>query len=200
VTPEEHARRAVGACLKISTVDLLAAVIDRMGEDVTRRGLLGTPERIERSWGELYAGYYEDPAQILDRKFKADGANQMVVLRNVEFYSTCEHHLLPFIGKAHVAYLPADGIVVGISKLARLVECFARRLQIQERLTDQIANALVEHLHPLGVGVVMEAQHLCMTARGVSKQNSVMVTSALRGAFIDDAQTREEFMSCVRGR
>ena len=138
------------------------------------------------------------PSEILSTRFKSD-FNEMVILKDIEFYSTCEHHMLPFFGKAHIAYIP-NGAVVGISKLARLLECFSRRLQIQERLTDEIANAIDKHIHPRGVGVILEAQHLCMMARGIQKQNSVMVTSALRGVFLERGVAREEFLSCSQKR
>jgi GTP cyclohydrolase I len=148
-----------------------------------------------RAWDKLFSGYRQDPECLLRRVF-CDGCDEMVVLRDIEFYSTCEHHFLPFFGRISIAYLPA-GKVVGVSKLARLVECFSRRLQIQERMTRQIAEAIMRHLSPLGVGVVASAQHLCMTSRGVEKQNSVMVTSAMLGVFREDEKSRREFLDLI---
>lgn len=166
-----------------------------IGEDPEREGLIDTPARVVRAWERLYGGYKEDPAEVLSTTF-CEACEDMVVLRDIEFYSTCEHHMIPFFGRASVGYIPGDR-VVGVSKLARLVECFARRLQIQERLTNQVANAIDKYLSPKGVAVVMEAKHLCMVARGVEKQNSVMVTSAVRGAFKNSVATRNEFMAQV---
>lgn len=174
----------------------LRDLLEYIGEDPDREGLLETPDRIVRSWKHLFSGYNKDPADILT-VFDAEGYDQMVLLKEITFYSSCEHHWLPFIGKAHVAYIP-DEKIIGISKLARIVEIYARRLQVQERMTEQIADCIVEHLNPLGVGVVVEGQHLCMQARGVEKQHSVMATSALRGVFKNDPGTREEFMRLIR--
>lgn len=154
--------------------------------------MLETPHRFAKMLREQTAGYAEDPGKILEKRFKQT-ADQMIVVRNIDFTSTCEHHLLPFVGKAHVGYIPA-GPVVGLSKIPRLVDCFARRLQIQERMTDQIANALVEHLKPTGVGVIIEAEHQCMSCRGVRKAGASMVTSALKGEFMTDPQVRAEFL------
>ena len=170
-------------------------MIVQIGDDPLRDGLLQTPDRVARSWEHLFSGYNEDPASVLGRVFHVEH-DQMIVLRGIEFYSTCEHHILPFFGRASIAYLPDGKEVVGISKLARLVEVFARRLQVQERLTDQIADAIVDHLKPKGVGVRLEAKHLCMVARGVQKQQSDMVTTALRGSF-QELAVREEFFRCV---
>lgn len=175
--------------------DNIVRVLQFIGEDPTREGLVQTPARVVRSFAELYGGYKQDPASVLT-VFEDGACDEMVILRGCEFYSTCEHHLQPFMGRAHVGYLP-DKKVIGISKLARLVDIFARRLQIQERLTTQIAEAIEEHLKPRGVGVVLEAKHLCMVCRGVRKQNSEMVTSALRGAFRESA-CRAEFFSFVK--
>lgn len=172
---------------------IVKAMLSSIGEDVDREGLHDTPKRVVKSWGELYAGYNQNPGTILERDFAGEGYDEMIVLRDIELYSMCEHHMLPFYGKAHVAYIPGDR-VVGLSKLARVVECFARRLQIQEKLTRQIAEAIEEHLKPKGVGVIIEAQHMCMVARGVGKQNSVMTTSALLGRF-RDAEVRAEFFN-----
>lgn len=165
-------------------------------ENPDREGLLDTPKRVVKSWDTLFGGYTQNPKEILGTVFDSDNYDQMIVLRDIELFSTCEHHLLAFYGKVHIAYIP-NGKVVGLSKLARLAECFARRLQIQERLTQQIADAVVEHLDCKGVGVVIEAKHMCMLARGVGKQNSVMVTSALRGLFKRDSSTRSEFFGML---
>lgn len=174
-------------------------MLSHIGEDPDREGLLKTPERVVRSWEKLYGGYKQDPAKILEVSFsETENYDQMILMTDIEFYSTCEHHMLPFFGKAHVAYIPKKK-VVGASKLVRLVECFARRLQIQERLTGQIANAMQEHLDPRGSGVVIVAQHFCMTARGVERQEVLMKTSALRGAFMDQ-HVKEEFQRlCFTG-
>lgn len=178
----------------------LRTVLQYIGEDPDREGLLETPDRIVRSWSKLYGGYAEDPAALLKKAFtEVQGYDQLIVLRDIEFYSTCEHHALPFFGKAHIGYIPRDR-VVGISKLARLVEVYARRLQIQERLTQQIADALDQHLKPRGVGVIVEAQHFCMVARGVEKQNSVMSTSALRGILLNEPGAKAEFMKLIERR
>ena len=171
--------------------DAVVRMIQAIGDDPGREGLKETPARVTRSWKELYGGYGKDPKDVL-KVFQDGACDEMVVLKDIEFFSTCEHHMLPFFGKVHIGYIP-DGKVVGVSKLARLVEIFSRRLQIQERFTGQIANALMEHLQPKGAMVVVEAKHLCMVARGVGKQNSTMVTSAVRGAF-DNDKTRAEFL------
>lgn len=165
-------------------------------EDPEREGLKETPERVIRSWDILYGGYQQSPEDVI-KVFEDDNSDEMVLLKDVEFYSTCEHHMLPFFGKAHIAYLP-NNRVVGISKLARLLEVYARRLQIQERLGDQVTSALMKHLMPLGAACVLEAQHFCMTARGVQKQNSIMVTSSLKGVFRKDARARSEFMGLIK--
>lgn len=176
----------------------IALMLKYMGEDPTREGLVDTPKRVVRSWRTLFGGYRQDPKAIASTVFESEDYDQMVVLRDIELFSTCEHHLLPFFGKAHVAYIP-KGKVIGLSKLARLVEVFSRRLQIQERLTKEIAGALFDILEPAGVGVVIEAKHFCMIARGVQKQNSVMTTSDLRGNF-RDAEVKEEFFNFVRAK
>jgi GTP cyclohydrolase I len=169
------------------------------GDDPTREGLLGTPDRVVRSYEEFFAGYDEDPVELLKRTFEeTDGYDEMVLLRDIRLESHCEHHMVPIIGKAHVAYLPGSR-VVGISKLARVVEVYSRRLQIQEKLTAQIANTLQEVLNPRGVGVVIEAAHQCMTTRGVKKAGVTMVTSRMLGAFRDDQSTRREFMALISG-
>ena len=167
------------------------------GDDPDREGLLGTPERVARAYGEFFSGYAIDPASILRRTFaETDGYDEMVMLRDIGFESHCEHHLAPIIGKAHVAYLPVSR-VVGISKLARVVDAYARRLQIQEKMTAQIANAIDAELQPRGVAVVIEAAHQCMTTRGVHKPGVTMVTSRMLGAFRDDAITRREFLAMI---
>ena len=177
---------------------VVEAMIDAIGETPAREGLHDTPARVVKSWDELYRGYKLNPKTILERRFSTEKYDQMVVLRDIELFSTCEHHMLPFFGKAHVAYIPGEhNEVVGLSKLARLVECFSRRLQIQERLTQQIGNALWENLNPKGVGVMIEAQHFCMIARGINKQNSVMVTSSLHGVFKEDNKVRNEFLKLI---
>ncbi len=168
-----------------------------VGEDVGREGLRDTPKRVARMYSELLAGMREEPKAHLRSVFTED-QDEIVLLRDIPFYSICEHHLMPFIGKAHVAYLPA-GKVLGVSKLARIVDSFARRLQTQERLTNQIAKFLMENLKPLGVAVVMEASHSCMTIRGIKKPGSVMVTSALLGIFRKDPRSRNEIMSLMHG-
>jgi GTP cyclohydrolase I len=176
---------------------IYAELLKRIGEDPTRNGLKETPKRMEKSMAFLTKGYQETVASVLhDALFEVD-YDEMVIVRDIEFYSMCEHHLLPFFGKAHIAYVP-NGKVVGLSKLPRIVEVFARRLQVQERLTQQIAEAIEEAIAPQGVGVVIEAQHLCMMMRGVEKQSSLTVTSSLRGVFKTQLQTRSEFMSLVR--
>lgn len=167
------------------------------GDDPSREGLLGTPNRVVRAYDEFFAGYDENPMEILGRTFdETGGYDEMVVLRDIEFFSHCEHHIAPIIGKAHVGYLP-DKRVVGISKLARLVESFARRLQIQEKLTAEIANTLNDALKPRGVAVVIEAIHQCMTTRGVKKPGVSLVTSRMLGSFREDDKTRREFLSII---
>jgi len=167
------------------------------GDDPDREGLKGTPERVAKAYEEFFAGYDADPVEILRRTFEeTEGYDEMVVLRDIRLESHCEHHMVPILGKAHVAYLP-DRRVVGISKLARIVEIYARRLQIQEKLTSQIANSLNDVLHPKGVAVVIEAAHMCMTTRGVRKAGVTMVTSRMLGAFRDDPTTRREFLAMI---
>ena len=178
--------------IRDSIRDLLRAI----GEDPGREGLVDTPDRVQRAWGEIAAGYGQDPHAILRGALFEEECNEMVLVRDIELYSVCEHHLLPFFGKCHIAYLPQRHIV-GLSKLARIVDVFARRLQVQERLTTQIANCLMDTLQPLGVGVVVEARHLCMMMRGVGKQNSLAVTSCMLGSFQTESMTRSEFMELV---
>lgn len=179
--------------------ELVRRTLAAMGEDPNRSGLKDTPARVVRSWATLFQGYQQDPEKILERKFQNGDYDQMILLRDIELFSTCEHHLLPFYGRAHVAYIPKGGHVVGLSKLARVVECFARRLQIQERLTEQIADSIMEFVEAQGVGVMIEAKHLCMVARGVNKQNGNMITTALRGVF-KEPKVKEEFLGYLGGR
>jgi GTP cyclohydrolase I len=180
-----------------TTQELYRELIRRVGEDPDRDGLLRTPERMEKSMAFLTRGYDQTVAEVLhDALFDVD-YDEMVIVKDIEFFSLCEHHLLPFFGKAHIAYVP-NGKVVGLSKTARLVDVFARRLQVQERLTRQISDAIEEAIHPQGVAVILEAQHLCMMMRGVEKQHSHTVTSAMLGVFKTQLQTRNEFLSLVR--
>jgi GTP cyclohydrolase IA len=179
-------------------IRLVRQVLMMIGEDPKRHGLLDTPKRVVKSWREIYGGYRLDPKKILTRRFEKGTYDQMILVRGIEFFSTCEHHMLPFFGRAHVAYIP-DKHVVGLSKVARLVDCFARRLQIQERLTREIAEAMHTNLDAKGVGVMVEAKHFCMVCRGVQKQNSEMVTSALLGTFRDQT-VREEFFALIRSK
>ncbi len=171
-------------------------ILRLIGEDPGREGLVKTPERVSRSLKYLTKGYAEDPKTVINGAMFVEDYSEMIVLRDLDFFSMCEHHILPFFGTAHVAYIPKHHIV-GISKLARLVEVYARRLQVQERLTTQIANMLMDELDPLGVGVVLRAEHLCMRMRGVEKQNSLVVTSAMLGVFRTHQETRQEFMTLV---
>jgi GTP cyclohydrolase I len=181
----------------ITETDELADTVRRqlelLGEDPDRDGLLKTPDRVSKSLKWLTRGYERDARQVIGDALFDECHSNMVMVRDIELYSLCEHHMLPFYGKAHVAYIP-DGKIVGLSKLPRVVDVFAQRLQVQERLTEQIAEALCEVLNPRGVGVVIEAYHLCMMMRGVQKQNSKTITSALRGVFRDDSKTRDEFL------
>jgi GTP cyclohydrolase IA len=167
-----------------------------LGEDPEREGLLKTPERVEKALRFLTQGYTQDPCQLLNSALFTEAYDEMVLIKDIDVYSLCEHHLLPFYGKAHVAYIPR-GRVIGLSKIPRLVDMFARRLQVQERMTVQIAQTLEERLHPRGVAVVVEAVHFCMMMRGVEKQNSVAVTSCMRGCFREMSQTRNEFLSLI---
>jgi GTP cyclohydrolase I len=170
-------------------------ILEAVGEDPSREGLLDTPARVARMYEELLGGMREEPEAHIQKVFTED-YNEIVLLRDIPFFSMCEHHMMPFIGSAHVAYLPA-GKVLGVSKLARIVECFAKRLQVQERLTMQIADFLMENTKPQGVAVVLEASHSCMTIRGIKKPGSMMVTSALRGIFIRDPRSRSEVMTLM---
>ena len=177
--------------------EAVRTLIKYTGDDPDREGLLGTPDRVVRSYDEFFAGYYEDPVGVLERTFEeTDGYDEMVLLRDIEFNSHCEHHMVPIVGRAHVAYLPRNR-VVGISKLARVVGIYAKRLQIQEKMTAQIANVIDQVLEPHGVAVVVEAQHQCMTTRGVNKPGVTMVTSRLVGSFKNDERTRREFLCMI---
>jgi GTP cyclohydrolase I len=177
--------------------DNIRQILLELGEDPSREGLLDTPKRVEKSLRFLTSGYAADVDAVLNNALFTVDYNEMVIVKDVDFYSLCEHHLLPFFGKCHVAYIP-QGRVIGLSKIPRLVEMFARRLQVQERLTNQIAETVRDAIRPLGVGIVMEASHLCMSMRGVEKQNSVAVTSAMLGVFQHDARTRMEFLDLIR--
>jgi GTP cyclohydrolase I len=175
------------------------AIIELLGEDPRREGLLKTPERIARAMAFLTDGYDRDPAQILLSARFSEEYRHMVIVKDIDLYSMCEHHMLPFYGKAHVAYIP-NGYITGLSKIARVVECFARRLQVQERLTVQIRDCIQQALDPMGVAVVIEATHMCMCMRGVQKQNSVTTTSAFTGVFLSQMPTREEFIHLISNK
>jgi GTP cyclohydrolase I len=182
-----------------SFADLVREMIERVGEDPSREGLQRTPERVERAFQFLTRGYNEDPEQLLNSALFTVNYDEMVIVKDIEMFSLCEHHMLPFFGKVHIAYIP-NGKVIGLSKLPRLVDIYARRLQVQERMTTQIAETLMKVIQPQGVGVVVEARHLCMMMRGVEKQHSATVTSAMLGCFRDEKETREEFLALVRNR
>ncbi len=180
--------------------DNVRQILRHIGEDPDREGLLKTPHRVARAFEYHTKGYAQDPKEVISGAiFTDEDYQEMILVKDIDFYSLCEHHMLPFFGRAHVAYIPNKHIV-GISKIVRLVEVYARRLQIQERLTTQVANTLMEALSPLGVGVIITAEHLCMRMRGVEKQNSIVTTSATLGAFRTHQETREEFMTLVHGR
>jgi GTP cyclohydrolase IA len=177
--------------------ELVREMLSRIGEDPEREGLVATPGRVQRAWEFLSRGYSQSTESLLNNALFTVEYNEMVIVKDIEMFSMCEHHLLPFFGKVHVAYIP-NGKVIGLSKIPRLVDMFARRLQVQERLTTDIADAIVEAIKPQGVGVVIEARHLCMMMRGVEKQHSSAVTSAMRGVFLETKSTREEFLSLLR--
>jgi GTP cyclohydrolase IA len=178
-------------------IDQIRKILEEVGEDPTRDGLIKTPGRVDRALRHLTSGYRMDANQILNGALFDVAYDEMVIVKDIEMFSLCEHHLLPFFGKCHVAYIP-DGKVVGLSKIPRLVDMFARRLQVQERLTMQVANTINEKINPRGVAVVIEAQHLCMIMRGVEKQHSVAVTSSMLGVFKDNQNTRNEFLNLIR--
>jgi len=182
---------------RLDLADLVRLQLEELGEDPERAGLARTPERVAASLAWLTSGYQLDPHTIIGDAVFEEKHESMVMVRDIELYSLCEHHMLPFFGKAHVAYIP-DGRILGLSKIPRLVDVFARRLQVQERLTEQIADALMDVLKPQGVGVVIEAQHLCMMMRGVEKQNSTTLTSAVRGVFRDCPMTRSEYIAALQ--
>lgn len=174
-------------------------ILRLLGEDPEREGLVKTPERVAKAWAYLTKGYDEDPIEILRSAIFREEYKQMVLVKDIEIFSVCEHHMLPFVGKAHVAYIP-NGYITGLSKIARVVESFARRLQVQERLTLQIRDSIQEALNPVGVAVVIEASHMCMQMRGIEKQGSATTTSAFTGIFLSDPRTREEFMSLISAK
>lgn len=177
----------------------VSMLLESLNEGVTREGLLDTPKRVAKMYNEVFAGYDMNPADILKTSFKDEEHSEMVIVKDIPFYSHCEHHMVPFFGIAHVAYIPNGG-VVGISKLARLVDCYAKRLQIQERMTSSVADDIVKYLKPRGAAVLIEAEHLCMTMRGVQKPGTKTVTSAMRGVFLDDTNNaRMEFMNIIKG-
>ena len=189
----------LGVKMMVDRTDAENAVrtlLQYLESDPNREGLLDTPKRVIDSWDEVFSGYTTNAETILQATFNAEGYDGIVLLSNIEFHSTCEHHLQPFSGKAHVAYIPVDRIV-GISKLARIVDHHALRLQNQERITNNVANDLVEHLNPLGAGVIIQASHGCMRCRGVRKQNAIMTTSAMRGVFFDKQEARNELMQLI---
>lgn len=179
--------------------ELVRSILQEIGEDPTREGLLRTPHRVAKAYTFLTEGYTKDVHTILNGAVFEENYNEMVIVRDIDFYSLCEHHMLPFFGKCHIAYIP-KGKIVGLSKLPRIVDVFARRLQVQERMTQQIADALEEILDPLGVAVVAEASHMCMMMRGVQKQNSITTTSAVRGEFCEKSDTRSEFLRLINSQ
>jgi GTP cyclohydrolase I len=194
---EEHAATLNRMPTKQEAEEAVRTLIRWAGDDPDREGLVGTPDRVARSYKEFFAGYLEDPVELLQRTFEeTDGYDEMVVLKDIRLESHCEHHMVPIIGVAHIAYLPKNR-VVGISKLARVLEVYAKRLQIQEKLTAQVANTIQEVLEPQGIAVVIEAAHQCMTTRGVRKPGVTMVTSKMLGCFRDNAETRKEFLSII---
>ena len=176
--------------------DSIVNILNHVGEDPSREGLEKTPERVRKAYEFMCSGYNQDPKEIIEKALFTSSNNEMVVLKDIEFYSMCEHHMLPIIGKAHIAYIP-DGKVVGLSKIPRVVDVYARRLQIQEQMTEQIAEALMKYLKPKGVAVVIDARHMCMEMRGVQKICSTTVTSALRGIFKKEKKTKDEFTSII---
>ncbi len=194
-TPKRDPHRSANQGIEENVRELL----QHMGEDPDREGLVKTPNRVARAFEYMTRGYNQDPKEVINNAiFTEEDYSEMIVVKDIDFFSMCEHHILPFFGRANVAYIP-DRHIVGISKIARLVDVFARRLQVQERLTTQVADTIMEELDPLGVGVIITAEHLCMRMRGVEKQNSVVTTSATLGAFRTHRETREEFITLVNG-
>lgn len=181
----------------MDTKELIRNLLINYGEDPNRKGLLDTPARVENSYDFLLSGYKENPQEVINSAIFEEDFNEMVLVKDIEVYSLCEHHILPFFGKCHIAYVPG-GKIIGLSKLPRIVDMFAHRLQVQERLTQEIAMSIHNALHPQGVGVIIEAQHLCMMMRGVEKQKSLTTTSCMLGIFKEDPRTRSEFLSLVR--
>jgi GTP cyclohydrolase I len=179
------------------TKNLIRELLIEIGEDPDREGLIKTPERVAKAYEFLTRGYKQDVDEIMNKAIFTEKYDEMVIVKDIDFYSMCEHHMLPFFGKAHIAYIP-NGKIIGLSKIPRLVDLFARRLQVQERLTQQIADTLNEYLKPEGVGVVIEAMHMCMMMRGVEKQNSIATTSAMHGSFKEDERTRSEFLTLIK--
>lgn len=173
-------------------------ILEYLGEDPNREGLVETPKRIVKSWGELFSGYDSDPLEVV-KTFESDGYDQIVLLRDIEMYSMCEHHMLPFVGKAHIAYIPG-GRVIGISKLARLLDIFSKRLQIQERIGDQVTDILMKELKAVGAACIIEADHFCIRMRGVGKQHSTMITSSMKGVFLSKPEARLELMSLISSK
>ena len=194
---EEHSNRSSMPLRDASLNAIYGELLRRVGEDPTRDGLVRTPDRMEKSLAFLTRGYKQTLDEVLHGALFEVDYDEMVIVRDIEFYSMCEHHMLPFFGKAHIAYVP-QGKVIGLSKLPRIVDMFARRLQVQERLTREVAEAIIETIRPQGVGVILEAQHLCMMMRGVEKQSSLTTTSAMLGVFRSQVQTRNEFLSLIR--
>ena len=179
--------------------DLIKQLLLQIGEDPQREGLKRTPERVAKALRDLTRGYSQDPQEVLNSALFTENYDEMVIVKDIDLFSLCEHHLLPFFGKCHVAYIPKQKII-GLSKIVRLVEVYSRRLQVQERLTQQIANTILQSLKPYGVGVVIEAMHLCMMMRGVEKQNSIAITSSMLGIFRTNVETRMEFMELIKGK
>ncbi len=186
-----------GNTMSAKLEDAVRSILEHVGEDPRREGLRLTPRRVAKAWEFLTKGYHEDVKKVLNDAVFSEKYNEMVIVKDIDFFSLCEHHMLPFYGKAHIAYIPS-GKIVGLSKLPRLVEVFSRRLQVQERMTQQIAETIFEMLEPDGVAVVIEARHLCMMMRGVEKQNSVATTSAMLGSFREDERTRNEFLNLIQ--
>lgn len=179
------------------TEQLVSGIISHIGEDPSREGLKDTPRRVVKMWREIFAGYSMKPEDVMTT-FAADGSDELVLVKDIDFHSMCEHHMMPFFGKVHVAYIPdPNGKLIGISKLARLVEIFSRRLQIQERIGEQITEALMKHLEPLGAACIIEGTHTCMTMRGIKKPGSMTITSSMRGVFKDNPSARQELLSLI---